>query len=84
MSPVRVGSSFEEAPLHELDAGDKRQVPKAFDSVREWQFRNARKAHGQGVSLRYREVLRFLLSMAGKYGRVFPTWPPSRWPALAA
>jgi hypothetical protein len=58
--------------MHQLDAGDKHQVLKAFDAVREWQWRNARKAHGQGVSLRYREVLRFLLSMAGKYGRVFP------------
>ena len=45
---------------------------KAFDTCREWLWRNARKAHGQGVSLRYREVLRFLLNMAGKFGRVFP------------
>jgi hypothetical protein len=36
----QVGSGFEEAPLHRLDAADKRQVLAAFDAVREWQFRN--------------------------------------------
>ena len=57
------------------NAGDKQAMLKAFDQVREWQWRNGHKAHGQGVSLRYREVLRFLLNMAGKYGRVFPALP---------
>ena len=67
----REGSSFAEPPLHELDAEGKRQCLAAFDAVREWSFKN-RKPRGQSVSLRYREVLRFLLSMAGKFGRVYP------------
>ena len=48
---------------------------KVFDQAREWMWRNGRKAHGQGISLRYREVLRFLLNMVGRFGRVFPALP---------
>ena len=33
-----------------IDAGGKRQVLAAFDAVREWQFKNARKANSSSLS----------------------------------
>ena len=68
----RSGSDFSEPPLHQLDGAERRKMLAAFDAVREWQWRNNRKAHGQGISLRYREILRFLLNVGRKYGRIFP------------
>ena len=80
----RSGSDFSEPPLHQLDASERRKVLAAFDAVREWQWRNNRKAHGQGISLRYREVLRFLLNVGHSTGASSRRWRRSRGPAAAA
>jgi hypothetical protein len=68
----REGSDFTEPHRHQLSAADKWATLHAFDSVRDWLYRNARKAHGQGVSLVYRKVLEFLLSLGVKHGTVYP------------
>jgi hypothetical protein len=68
-----VGSDFSEPPIHQLTPEDKRTMLNAFDQVRAWLWRNARKPRGQAVSRAYREVLSVLLSFALKYGRVYPS-----------
>ena len=58
----QVGSGYEEAPLHQLDAGDKQQVLKVFDAMREWQFRNGRdrssSAEARGVRAPFQKSCR--------------------------
>jgi hypothetical protein len=66
-------SDYREPHVHELDAAGKREILTAFDQVRAWLWRNARKPRGQAVSRAYRQVLSVLLSFAIKYGTVFPS-----------
>ena len=69
----RGGSDFSEPHRNQLTVGDKWATLRAYDEVRRWLYKNARKAHGQGVSLIYRKILEFLLSMGIKHGTVFPS-----------
>ena len=66
-------STYDPAPVNCIDRQGKREILTAFDQVRAWLWRNARKARGQAVSRIYREVLQVLLSFAVKYGAVFPS-----------
>ena len=50
-------SDFSEPHVHNLDSGGRQAILTAFDQVRAWLWRNARKPHGQAVSRVYREVL---------------------------
>lgn len=68
------GSEFGEAPLNHLDKAGRSKILAAFDQVREWIWKNARRRHGQGVSQNYRSVLAVVLSFAVKYGRAFPSY----------
>lgn len=68
------GGDFVEPHLHCIDAKGKAEILAAYDAVRRWQWRNARKPHGQAVSRAYREVLSALLSLAVRHGRVFPSY----------
>jgi hypothetical protein len=49
-----------------------------------WQWRNNRKAHGQGISLRYREILRFLFNVGASTAISSRRWRRSRRRAAAA
>lgn len=68
----RAGSDFSEPIRHELDDEGKRKILAGFDAVQAWQFERQRKHRGQAVSFRYKEVLKYLLSLAVKHGQVFP------------
>jgi hypothetical protein len=46
---------------------------KAFDAVANWLYERRGK-HGQRVSGHYRDVLKFLLSVGIRFGRVFPSY----------
>lgn len=69
----RAGSDFAPAHRNQLTQADKLAALRAYDEVRAWLYRNARKAHGQGISLMYRKVLEVLLSMGVRWGTVFPS-----------
>jgi hypothetical protein len=66
------GSDFSEPHRHELNKEGMRKMLAAFDAVQAWQWERQRKHRGQAVSLRYKAVLKVLLSFAVRYGQVFP------------
>lgn len=68
------GSTFDEAPLQTIDAEGRRAILRAYDEIRRWSWKNARKPHGQAVSRAYREVLSALLALAVRHGRTFPSY----------
>jgi hypothetical protein len=68
----RARSDFSPPHRHNLTKQGQLEILKAFDVVRSWLWRN-RKPRAQGISRTYREILRFLLSMAVKWGTVFPS-----------
>jgi hypothetical protein len=67
-------STFDEAPLQKIDEEGRRAILRAYDEIRRWSWKNARKPHGQAVSRAYREVLSALLALALRHGRVFPSY----------
>lgn len=67
-------STFDEAPLQKIDEEGRRAILRAFDEIRRWSWKNARKPHGQAISRAYREVLSALLALALRHGRVFPSY----------
>jgi hypothetical protein len=71
--PYQGKSLFMDAPATRITADEHRGILVAFDQVRDWLWHNDRKPHGQAISRNYREVLNVILSLARKFGRVYPT-----------
>ena len=72
-SAYHTGSVFAEAPVHDLTREDRIKILTAFDGLRSALYRHCREPHGQAVSQTYKSVLRFLLGLAVKHQRAFPS-----------
>jgi len=66
-------SDYSQPHVHKLTAEDRRATLAAFDAVADWHYAN-RAPHGQRVSAHYRDVLRYLLSLGMRFGKVFPSY----------
>src|SRR5262249_19300609 len=66
-------SDYSQPHVHKLTAEDRRATLAAFDAVADWLYAN-RAPHGQRVSAHYRDVLRYLLSLGMRFGKVFPSY----------
>ena len=72
-SAYHTGSIFAEAPVHDLTREDRVKILTAFDGLRSALYRHCREPHGQAVSQTYKSVLGFLLGLAVKHQRAFPS-----------
>jgi hypothetical protein len=71
----RAHSDYSAPHEHQLTAEDRRATLAAFDAAADWLYeRRTPGDHSQRISSHYRDVLRYLLSLGVRFGKVFPSY----------
>jgi hypothetical protein len=71
----RAHSDYSAPHVHQLTAEDRRAALAAFDAVADWLYAQRTPGdHSQRVSGHYRDVFRYLLNTAMRFGQAFPSY----------